>query len=66
MIIKIQLQPLSREELVMELDSAIAVLNQLQIDLKNSGVLTQNGWNLLSAVRQELERIWGSVISDKQ
>lgn len=66
MIMKIQLQPLSREELVMELDSAIAVLNQLQIDLKNSGVLTQNGWNLLSAVRQELERIWGSVISDKQ
>lgn len=63
---KIQLQPLSREELVMELDSAIAVLNQLQIDLKNSGVLTQNGWNLCSAMRQELEHIWGSVISDKQ
>lgn len=63
---KIQLQPLSREELVMELDSAIAVLNQLQIDLKNSGVLPQNGWNLCSAMRQELERIWGSVISDKQ
>lgn len=63
---KIQLQPLSREELVMELDSAIAVLNQLQIDLKNSGVLTRNGWNICSAMRQELERIWSSVISDKQ
>ena len=63
---KIQLQPLSREELVMELDSAIAVLNQLQIDLKNSGVLTRNGWNICSAMRQELERIWSSVISDEQ
>lgn len=62
---KIQLQPLGREELVMELDSAIAVLNQLQIDLKNSGVLTRNGWNLCSAMRQELEHIWSSVISDK-
>ena len=63
---KIQLQTLSKEELVVELDSAIAMLNQLQIDLNNSGVLTRSGWNLCSAVRQELERIWGSVISDKQ
>lgn len=62
---KIQLQPLSRKELVVELDSAIAILNQLQIDLRNSGVLTRNDWNLCSAMRQELERIWGSVISDK-
>ena len=62
---KIQLQSLSNEELVMKLNSEIAQENQLQIDLKNSGVLTRNGWNLCSAMRQELERIWGSVISDK-
>lgn len=64
-MVKIQIQSLNKEELVMELDSAIAIINQLQIDLKNSSVLTKSGWNIFNAMRQELEKIWSSVISDK-
>lgn len=64
-MVKIQIQSLNKEELVMELDSAIAIINQLQIDLENSSVLTKSGWNVFNAMRQELERIWRSVISDK-
>lgn len=64
-MVKIQIQSLNKEELVMELDSAIAIINQLQIDLENSSVLTKSGWNIFNAMRQELEKIWSSVISDK-
>ncbi len=64
-MVKIQTQSLNKEELVMELDSAIAIINQLQIDLENSSVLTKSGWNIFNAMRQELEKIWSSVISDK-
>lgn len=54
----------STEELIIELDSAITLLNQLQIDLKNYGSLTQNGWNIFNLMQQELKRTLGSVISD--
>lgn len=64
-MVKMQIQSLNKEELVMELDSAIAIINQLQIDLENSSVLTKSGWNIFNAMRQELEKIWSSVISDK-
>ena len=54
----------STEELIIELDSAITLLNQLQINLKNYGSLTQNGWNIFNLMQQELKRTLGSVISD--
>lgn len=61
---KIQMLSVSTEELIIELDSAITLLNQLQIDLKNYGSLTQNGWNIFNLMQQELKRTLGSVISD--
>lgn len=61
---KIQMLSVSTEELIIELDSAITLLNQLQINLKNYGSLTQNGWNIFNLMQQELKRTLGSVISD--
>ncbi len=63
-MMKIQMLSVSTEELIIELDSAITLLNQLQIDLKNYGSLTQNGWNIFNLMQQELKRTLGSVISD--
>lgn len=63
-MVKIQILSVSTEELIMELDSAITLLNQLQIDLKDYGSLTQNGWNIFNMMRQELQRTLDSVISD--
>ena len=63
-MMKIQMLSVSTEELIIELDSAITLLNQLQINLKNYGSLTQNGWNIFNLMQQELKRTLGSVISD--
>lgn len=65
-MMKIQIQPVAAEDLLIELDNTITILNQLQIDLKNYGVLKQNGWNVFNIMHQELERIMCSVITDKQ
>ncbi len=65
-MMKIQIQPVTAEDLLIELDNTITILNQLRIDLKNSGVLKQNGWNVFNIMHQELERIMCSVITDKQ
>ncbi len=65
-MMKIQIQPVTAEDLLIELDNTITILNQLQIDLKNYGVLKQNGWNVFNIMHQELERIMCSVITDKQ
>lgn len=65
-MMKIQIQPVTAEDLLIELDNTIIILNQLRIDLKNYGVLKQNGWNVFNIMHQELERIMCSVITDKQ
>lgn len=65
-MMKIQIQPVTAEDLLIELDNTITILNQLRIDLKNYGVLKENGWNVFNIMHQELERIMCSVITDKQ
>ena len=63
-MMKIQIQPVAAEDLLIELDNTITILNQLQIDLKNYGVLKQNGWNVFNIMHQELERITGPGQTD--
>lgn len=65
MLMRIQLQPVNISDLALELEDETALLNQLQIDLKNAELLDEQGWKVFDAMRQELERIWHSVISDE-
>ena len=59
---KIQLEPVQGEVVLIELDEAMVLLNQLQIDLQNYGVLTKKGWNVFNLMSQEIEKIRADVI----
>ena len=48
--------------MLIELDEAMVLLNQLQIDLQNYGVLTKKGWNVFNLMSQEIEKIRADVI----
>lgn len=65
MRLKIQLQSLNEKELMMELESLTALLNQLQIDLRNCGILTEKGCNIFGLMRQELMNMRNSVMPDR-
>lgn len=53
---KIQIEPVQGEVVLIELDEAMVLLNQLQIDLQNYGVLTKKGWNVFNLMSQEIEK----------
>ena len=59
---KIQIEPVQSEVVLIELDEAMVLLKQLQIDLKNHGVLTKKGWNVFTLLSQEIEKIRADVI----
>lgn len=59
---KIQIEPVQSDVVLIELDEATVLLNQLQIDLKNLGVLTKSGWNVFTLMSQEIEKIRADVI----
>ncbi len=59
---KIQIEPVQGEVVLIELDEAMVLLNQLQIDLQNYGVLTKKGWNVFNLMSQEIEKIRADVI----
>jgi len=60
--LKIQIEPVQGEVVLIELDEAMVLLNQLQIDLQNYGVLTKKGWNVFNLMSQEIEKIRADVI----
>lgn len=59
---KIQIEPVQGEVVLIELDEAMVLLNQLQIDLQNYGILTKKGWNVFNLMSQEIEKIRADVI----
>ena len=59
---KIQIETVQGEVVLIELDEAMVLLNQLQIDLQNYGVLTKKGWNVFNLMSQEIEKIRADVI----
>ena len=63
---KIQIEPVQGEVVLIELDEAMVLLNQLQIDLQNYGVLTNKGWNVFNLMSQEIEKIRADVITKIQ
>ncbi len=63
---KIQIEPVQGEVVLIELDEAMVLLNQLQIDLQNYGVLTKKGWNVFNLMSQEIEKIRADVITKIQ
>ena len=63
---KIQIEPVQGEVVLIELDEAMVLLKQLQIDLQNYGVLTKKGWNVFNLMSQEIEKIRADVITKIQ
>ena len=59
---KIPIEHVQGEVVLIELDEAMVLLNQLQIDLQNYGVLTKKGWNVFNLMSQEIEKIRADVI----